>query len=107
MKEVDVPSDKNMVCGPVIKISGQTTPFLKAVNVELTYSHTKVAQIEEDFLPVGNKIKFTTEHGLLLRSHKETQTKSSWQALNEGNDVYIERSRKDQVKFSFLVNHFS
>jgi hypothetical protein len=99
--------DKNLVCAPVIRVSGQTTPFLKAVGVELTYSHSDVVNIEKEFLPVGKRVKFTTEYGLLLRSHKETESKSNWQALNESNDVYIERSREDQLKFSFSVEHFS
>jgi hypothetical protein len=99
--------DKNLVCAPVIRVSGQTTPFLKAVGVELTYSHSDVVNIEKEFLPVGKRVKFTNEYGLLLRCHKETESKSDWQALNESNDVYIERSRKDQLKFSFSVEHFS
>ena len=97
----DVYLDKNLVCAPVIKVSGQTTPFLEAVHVELTYSNTDVINIEEEFLPVGNKINFTTKYGLLLRSQNETQSTSKCQALNESNDVYTERLRKDQLKFSF------
>ena len=91
---------------PIIKVSGQKTPFLKAVDIELTYCHSDVGSIEEEFLPVGKRVKFTTEYGLLLHCHKETESKSDWQALNESNDVYIERSRKDQLKFSFSVEHF-
>ena len=102
----DVHLDKNLVCAPVIKVSGQTTPFLKAVNVELTYSNDDVANIDEEFLPVGNKFKFTTGYGLLLRSQKKTQSKSECQTLNENNDVFIERPRKDQLKFSFSLKHF-
>jgi hypothetical protein len=99
--------NKSLVCAPVIRVSGQTTPFLKAVDVELTYSHSDVANIEEEFLPVGKTIKFTTEYGLLLHNHNETKSKSNWQALNENNDVSIERSRKDLVRFLFSVKHFS
>jgi hypothetical protein len=102
----DVRSDKNLVCVPIIKVSGQKTPFFKAVDIELIYSHSDVGSIEEEFLPVGKRVKFTTEYGLLLRCHKETESTSDWQALNESNDVYIERSRKDQLKFSFSVEHF-
>ena len=97
----DVYLDKNLVCAPVIKVSGQTTPFLKAVHVELTYSNSDVVNIEEEFLPVGNKINFTTKYGLLLQSQNETQSTSKCQTLNESNDMYIERPRKDQLKFSF------
>ena len=93
--------DKNLVCAPAIKVSGQTTPFLKAVHVEFTYSNSDVINIEEEFLPVGNKINFTTKYGLLLRSQKETQSTSKCQTLNESKDVYIKRLRKDQLKFSF------
>jgi hypothetical protein len=98
--------DKNLVCAPVIKVSGQTTPFLKAVYVDLTYSNNDVANIEEGFLPVGDSITFSTEYGLLLRSRKETESRSKCQTLNESNDVYIERLRKDQLKFSFSLKQF-
>ena len=102
----DIHLDRNLVCAPVIKVSGQTTPFLVAVHVELTYSNSDVVNIEEEFLPVGNKINFTTKYGLLLRSQKETQSTSKCQTLNECKDVYIERPRKDQLKFSFSLKHF-
>ena len=98
--------DKNLVCAPVIKVSGQTTPFLEAVHVELTYSNSDVVNIEEEFLPVDSKTNFTTKYGLLLRSQKETYLTSKHQALNESNDVFIERPRKDQLKFSFSLKHF-
>ena len=97
----DVYLDKNFVCAPVVKVSGQTTPFLEAVHVELTYSNTDIINIEEEFLPVGNKINFTTKYGLLLRSQNETQSTSKCQTSNGSNDVYTERLRKDQLKFSF------
>ena len=97
--------DKNLVCAPVIKVSGQTTPFLEAVHVELTYSNSDILNIEEEFLPVGSKTNFTTKYGLLLRSQKETPSTSKCQTLNDSNDVFIERSRKDQLKFSFLLKH--
>ena len=114
----EVALDKKIVCGPVIKVSGQTIPFLKAATVELTYSNTRLAEIDEEFLPVRNKTNFTTEYGLLLHDQKEfgkkkgrnestRKLKSSWKALNDGDDVYIERSRLDQLKFSFPVYHFS
>ena len=101
----EVYSDKNLVCAPVIKVSGQTTPFLKDVDVELTYSNNDVANIEEDFLPVGSRIQYTTEYGLLLRS-QETKSTSKCQKLNENSDVYIERLRKDRLKFLFSLKHF-
>ena len=90
----------------MIKVSGQTTPFLEAVHVELTYSNSDVVNIEEEFLPVDSKTNFTTKYGLLLRSEKETSSTSKHQALNESNDVFIERPRKDQLKFSFSLKHF-
>ena len=99
----DIYNDKSLVCSPVIKVSGQTTPFLEAVHVELTYSNDDVANIEHEFLPVGNKIKFSTEYGLLIR-HEETESKC--QKINEKTDVFIERPRNDQVKFSFSLKHF-
>ena len=99
--------DKNLVCAPVIKVSDQTTPFLEAVHVELTYSNSDVVNIEEEFLPVRRKINFTTKYGLLLRSQKETAPSSKSQTLNDSNDVFIERPRKDQLslKFSFSLKH--
>ena len=97
----DVYLDRNLICAPVINVSGQTTPFLEAVHVELTYSNSDVVNIEEEFLPVGNQINFTTKYGLLLRSQKETQSTSKCEKLNESNDVFIERLRKNQLKFSF------
>ena len=99
----DVYLDRNLICAPVIKVSGQTTPFLEVVHVELTYSNSDVINIEEEFLPVGNKINFTTKYGLLLRSQKETQSTSKCETLNESNDVFIERLGKDQLKFSFSL----
>ena len=103
----DIRLDKNIVCAPVIRVSGQTTPFLKAVGVELTYSHNDVANIKEEFLSVGKTIQFTTNYGLLLRSQEENESVTKWLNLNESNKVYIERPRKDQLKFSFSVEHFS
>ena len=100
----DVHLDKNLVCVPVIEVSGQTTSFLELVHVELTYSSSDVVNIEEEFLPVGNKINFTTKYGLFLRSQEETQS-TKCQTLNESNDVYIERPRKDQLKFSFSLEN--
>ena len=84
----------------------QKTSFLKAVDVELTYSHSEVANVEDEFLPVGKTIQFTTEYGLLLRNHNEPKSQPNWQAMNKSNDVSIERSRKDQLKFSFSVKLF-
>ena len=103
----DIRLNKSLVYPPIIRVSGQTTPFLKAVEVELTYYHSDVVNIEENFLPVGTTTQFTTEYGMLLHNHKETESKYNWQALNESNDVSIERLRKDQLKFSFSVKHFS
>ena len=105
----DIRLNKSLVYAPIIRVSGQTTPFLKAVDVELTYSHSDVVNIEEEFVPVGKTIQFTTQYGLLLRSHKETDSITKWLNLNESdcNDVYIERSRKNQLKFSFSVERFS
>ena len=103
----EIPFGRNIVCCPVIKVSGQTTPFLEAVNVELTYSNTKFREMTEEFLPVQNKIKFAAKFGLLLHSNEEFESKPSCQTLNKGDGVFIERSRIDQVKFSFSVNHFS
>ena len=106
----DVYLDDNLVCVPVIKVSGQEKPFLKPVDVELTYAHNDVANIDETFLAVGIKIPFTTEYGLLLRSLKKSESESSWQTLNESDGVYVERLRKDQLKFalskiSHMISH--
>ena len=100
--------DKSLVYAPVIKVSGQTSPFLAPVNVELTYSNDDVADINENFLPVGEKIKYTTDYGLLIRSQKGTESKSKCQALNEAmnNNVYIERPEKDKLKLSFSLTKF-
>ncbi len=103
----DIHLDKNLVCAPVIEVTGQTTPFLRAVDVELTYSNKDVANIDEEFLPVGNKFKFTTGYGLLLRSHDLIESKSECETWNENNDAFIERPRIDQLKFSFSLRHFS
>ena len=98
----DLQLDKNLVCAPVIKVTGQMTPFLKSVDVELTYSNNNAADIEEEFLPVGNKAEFTNVYGLMLRSQK---SKSECEILN-GSNMYIERPRNDQLKFLFSVKHF-
>jgi hypothetical protein len=99
--------NKDLVCSPVIRVSGQTKTFLKAVDVELTYSHSDVVNIEEEFLPVGKTIQFTHKYGLLLRSQKETESITKWQNLNESTKVCIERPKQGQLKFSFSVEHFS
>ena len=104
----DVRLNKNLVCGPVIRVSGQTSPFLKAVHVELTYSHSNVANIEETFLPVGDEaIQFTTEYGMLMRTQEAAESERILLNSNESDKVFIERPRKDQLKFSFSVDHFS
>jgi hypothetical protein len=103
----DMHCDENLVVrAPVIKVSGQKAPFLKAVDVELTYSNNDVLNIAEEFLPVGNSIKFTTDYGVLLHGRKDHESKTKWDNLNESEDVYIERPRKNQLKFSFSVKHF-
>ena len=101
----DMRLNENFVYGPVIKVSGQNTPFLKPVNVEITYSKKDVTKIREDFLPVKSNKKFTTEYGLLLRSQKGKESKE-WENLNESEDVNVERPRLDQLKFLFSVKHF-
>ena len=87
----------------MIKVTGQTTPFLKAVDVELTYSNDDVANVKDEFLPIGEKKKFSTELGLLIRKKKK---ESKCQKLNESTEVFIERPRNDQLKFLFSLNHF-
>ena len=99
----DIYNDKSRVYPPVIKVCGQTTTFHKAVDVELTYSNDDVANIKEELLAVGEKKKFSTELGLLIR---QKETESECQKLNESTDVFIERPRNDQVKLSFSLNHF-
>ena len=98
----DVHSDESLVCAPVIKVTGQTAPFLKEVNVELMHSSKDVADIEEEYLPVGNKFEFSDEYGMLLRSQK---SKTECKRLIQSN-TYIERPRRDQLKFTFSVKHF-
>ena len=100
-------NEENLLRAPLIRVSGQTTSFFKSVDVELTYSHSDVIAIEEEFLPVGKRIPFTTEHGLLLHSQKNPKLKSKCETLNETNNAYIERPKKNQLKFLFSVEHFS
>ena len=99
--------NKSIVCAPVIRVLGQKTEFIQAVDVELTYSHSDVVNIEKEFLPVGKTIQFTTKYGLLLRSHKGDEFGAEWFNLNEDIFVYIERPSEDQLKFSFPLRHFS
>ena len=104
----DIPlNEENLFRAPLIRVSGQTTSFFKSVDVELTYSHSDVNAIEEEFLPVGKRIPFTTEYGLLLHSQKTPKLTSKCEALNETHNAYIERPKKDQLKFLFSVEHFS
>ncbi|XP_028398817.1 uncharacterized protein LOC114522346 [Dendronephthya gigantea] len=103
----DAYRDQNLIRGPVIKVSGQKVPFLKPVEVELTYSHCDVANIDEDVLPVGTKTKMTAMYGFLLHKHKVTDSELRSEIINETNEVYIERQRKDQLRFFFSVQHFS
>ena len=104
----DARSDKNIVYGPVIQVIGHKTLFLKPVHVELTYSHSDVENIDEDFLPVGKKVQFTTKYGLLRRFEDSVTSKTKEFNLNERDQVcFIERPRKDQLKFLFSVEHFS
>ena len=99
---------ENLLRAPLIRVSGQAASFLKSVDVELTYSHRDVCNIEEDFLPIGERIQFTTEYGLLLHSQiEEAEFAPKCETLNESNNAYLERPRKDQLKFLFSVEHFS
>ena len=100
-------NEENILRAPLIRISGQTTPFLKSVDVELAYSHSDLVAIEEEFLPVGKRTPYTTEYGLLLHSQKSPKLTSKCEALNETDNVYIERPKMDQLKFFFSVGHFS
>ena len=99
--------EQNHICGPIVKVSGQEIPFRKAVKVELTYSHCDIANIKENVLPVGTKTKMTAMYGVLLHKHQMSDSKLRCQTLNETNNVYIERQKKDQLKFFFSVQHFS
>ena len=103
----DIPLNKENLRAPLIRVSGQTTSFLKSVDVELTYSHSDVIAIEEEFLPVGKKIPFTNEYGLLFHSKENPKLTSKCETLNEANNAYIERPKKNQLKFLFSVEHFS
>ena len=100
-------NQENILRAPLIRVSGQTTPFLKPVDVELTYSHSDVLAIEEEFLPVEKRTQFTTEYGLLLHSQKTPTLTSKCETLNETSNVYIERPKMDKLKFFFSVGHFS
>ena len=100
-------NEENILRAPLIRVSGQTTPFLKSVDVELTYSHSDLVAIEEKFLPVGKRTPFTAEYGLLLHSQKNPRLTSKCETLNETDNVYIERPKMDQLKFFFSVGHFS
>ena len=103
----EVRLDNRLVCAPVIRVLGQTTPFLQAVDVELTYCHNDVVDIDEEFLPVGKNIQFTTKYGLLLRSHnKSDESNAEWSNLNECNVVYIQRQSEDRLKFRSSLLHF-
>ena len=100
-------SDGELICLPTLDISGQDKPFLRPVEVQLSYSSDGVANLDEKFLPVGVKPQtFSSKYGILLRNHKNTESKPAWETINESSDAIIERCQKNRIKISFSVKHF-
>ena len=98
--------NKDLVCFPVIKVSGQEKPFLKLVNVELVYCHEDVAYMNDEFFPVGSKFPFSSKYGVLLRSHKDSHNTDEWESTKDDVNAMIERMQKNRLKITFSVDHF-
>ena len=99
--------NEDLVCFPVIKVSGQEKPFLKLVDVELVYCHKDIADMNEEFLPVGMKFPFSSKYGVLLRSHKDYHNTHKRRSTEDAVNAMVERLTKYKLKMTFSVEHFS
>ena len=99
--------NEDLVCFPVIKVSGQEKPFLKLVDVELVYCHEDIADMNEEFFPVGMKFPFSSKYGVLLRNHKDSHNTYKWRSAEDAVNAKVERLRKNKLKMTFSVEHFS
>ena len=94
------------MCFPVIKVSRHEKPFLKLVNVEMVYCHDDVADMNDEFFPVGSKFLFSSKYGVLLRSHKNSRNTDEWGSTKDDVNAMIERMLKNRLKITFSVDHF-
>lgn len=98
---------EDVVYFPLIKVAGQKDPFRKLVDVELVYRHVDITELDTDFLPIGNKVPFSSEYGKLFRSHTPKQGNQAWKSAADDVNAKIERLENDQVRVTFSVSHFS
>jgi hypothetical protein len=103
MLSISTSPNDELIQFPVLKVSGQDKPFLEPVEVVLGYSCADVADLDEKFIPVGEKLPFTSKYGVLLHSHNNFEGNKTWE---NAETVVIERSRKDRLEISFCVKHF-
>ena len=106
MLDVSMSPNDQLIQFPVLKVSGQDKPFLEPVEVLLGYSCPAVEELDEEFLPVDKKLPFTSKHGVLLRSHNNSEGNKTWENVHDIETAMIERSRKDRLEISFRVYHF-
>ena len=99
--------NEDLVCFPVIKVSGQEKPFLKLVDVELVYCHEDIADMNEEFFPVGKNFRFSSKYGVLLRRHKDSYNTHKWKSAEDAVNAMVERLTKYKLKMTFSVEHFS
>lgn len=98
--------NEDLICFPIIKVSGQEKPFLTLVDVELIYSHDDVADLNETFFPIGQTFPFSDKYGVLLRNHKDSQAKHKWKKAKDDKNAEITRMQKNTLKITFSVEHF-
>ena len=79
---------------------------MKLVKVEMVYCHDDVADMNDEFFPVGSKFPFSSKYGVLLRSHKNSRNKDEWESTKDDVNAMIERMLKNRLKIKFSVDHF-
>jgi hypothetical protein len=106
MLDVSMSPNDHRIQFPILNVSGQDKPFLEPVEVVLGYSCAAIEKLDEEFFPVDKKLPFRSKHGILLRSHTNSEGKNTWENVQDDETAVIERSRKDRLEISFCVYHF-
>lgn len=95
-----------LICLPVVKVSGQQKEFLKPVVVEIDYCTERVNNVDEKFIPVGQTLSFNSQYGVMLQSYKEIPGQFKWKNLADGESSTIYRVQKDKIRITYAVKHF-
>lgn len=95
-----------VVCLPVVRVTEAKKEFLKPVNVEVDYCNKQVNDVDEQFLPIGQTLRFNSKFGVILQSYKESQGQYKWKNVTDGTNSTIQRLQKDHVSITLSVKHF-